>query len=37
MANKVVKFIKTCCSLPENPILSIMTKGREEWLIVLEN
>ena len=27
MANKVVKFIKTCCSLPENPILSIHDQG----------
>ena len=27
MANKVVKFIRTCCSLPENPILSIHDQG----------
>ena len=27
MANKVVKFIRTCCTLPVNPILSIHDQG----------
>ena len=27
MANKVVKFVRTCCSLPNNPILSIHDQG----------